>query len=99
MIYFLTLRVFFGYHDFMEALINEKICVVSLFGEGKIKPILFSWRKRIYRVLRVVFTYSKNIGKEKTFYFSVVTEVGSFEISFNQEKFSWEMEKIFGNSK
>lgn len=79
----------------METEIKEKIRVVSLFENGQIKPLLFSWRKRIYKILRVIFSYSKDIGKDKLVYFSVETEEGMFELSFNQGKFSWEIEKIF----
>lgn len=79
----------------METDIREKIKVVSLFENGQIKPILFGWRKRIYKILKVAFSYSKNIGKEKMFYFSVETGGGMFEISFNREKFSWNLEKVF----
>lgn len=79
----------------METEIKEKIRVVSLFENGQIKPLLFSWRKRIYKILRVIFSYSKDIGKDKLVYFSVEAEEGMFELSFNQGKFSWEIEKIF----
>ncbi|HNP89118.1 MAG: hypothetical protein BWY24_00246 [Microgenomates group bacterium ADurb.Bin219] len=77
----------------MEVFIKEKIRVVSLFEAGKIKPLLFSWRKRLYKIIEVAFSYSKNLGQEKVFYFSVQTAGGNFEISFNREKFSWEMER------
>jgi len=87
----------------VQAEIKEKIQVVSLFENGQIKPILFSWRKKIYKILRVVFsyskgsssTYSKNIGREKIFYFSVECGGGMFELSFNREKFWWEIEKVY----
>ena len=79
----------------METSINEKIKVLSLFENGKMKPVVFEWRKRIYKVLRVVFTYSKNVGREKLLYFSVECNSDLFELSFNREKFSWEIEKVF----
>jgi len=91
----LTFRLFFGYYEFVEAEINEKISVVSLFEKGKIKPILFKWQNRLYKILQVAFSYSKNIGKDKFYYFSVQTESGGFELSFNREKFSWNLERIF----
>ena len=79
----------------MQAEIKEKIQVVSFFENGQIKPILFSWRKKIYKILRVVFSYSKDIGREKIFYFSVECCGGMFELSFNREKFWWEIEKVY----
>jgi len=79
----------------VETEIKEKIQVVSLFENGQIKPILFSWHKRIYKVLRVAFSYSKSIGKDKIFYFSVECGGGMFELSFNREKFWWSIEKVF----
>lgn len=80
---------------FVETSIGEKIRVVCLFEDGKIKPLVFSWRKRVYKILQVVFSHSKNIGKERIFYFSVECEGGVFEISFNVNRFSWEIEKAF----
>jgi len=79
----------------VQAEIKEKIQVVSLFENGQIKPILFFWRKKIYKILRVVFSYSKDIGREKIFYFSVECGGGMFELSFNREKFWWEIEKVY----
>lgn len=91
----LTVRVLFGYIKFVETLVNEKIKVVSLFENGQIKPMVFIWRKRVYKVLRLIFTYTKNIGREKILYFSVECGGGVFELSFNREKFSWEINKIY----
>jgi len=87
----------------VETTINEKIRVVSLFEKGELKPLLFSWCNRNYKILRTVFTYckasssaySKDLGREKVFYFSVDTGGGVFELSFNREKFSWSIEKVF----
>ncbi|MGI5825939.1 MAG: hypothetical protein ACOX50_00840 [Patescibacteria group bacterium] len=79
----------------MMASINEKIKVVSLFEGGKMKPFLFSWRNRNYKILQTVFSYSKNVGKDKVIYFSVDTGGAVFELAFNQQKFSWEITKIF----
>jgi len=78
----------------VETEIKEKIRVVSLFENGQIKPLLFSWQNRLYKILQIAFSYSKNLGKEKIFYFSVQTEGGNFEISFNREKFGWELARI-----
>jgi hypothetical protein len=75
--------------------INEKVRVATVFEHGQLKPILFSWRNRNYKIRRTVFSYSKNIGKDKIFYFSVDTGGGVFELSFNREKFSWEITKIY----
>ncbi|MBU2577685.1 hypothetical protein KKA69_02525 [Patescibacteria group bacterium] len=79
----------------MATQINEKVRVVCLFENGKLKPFVFSWRKRNYKILQTVFSYSKNIGKETLVYFSVDTGGAVFELAFNKEKFSWEITKIF----
>lgn len=78
----------------MEENFKEKIKTVCLFENGKMKPILFSWRKRVYKIGRIVFSYSKTIGKDSIFYFSVECEGGVFEISFNSNRFFWQIEKI-----
>ncbi|HUW24652.1 MAG TPA: hypothetical protein VMW04_03425 [Patescibacteria group bacterium] len=79
----------------MTTLINEEIRVATIFENGQIRPIAFSWRNRRYKVLQTVFSYSKNIGREKVFYFSVDTGGAVFELAFNREKFSWEVTKVF----
>jgi len=79
----------------VTTLIDENIRVISLFENGKMKPILFSWRGRNYKVLRTVFSYSKNAGREKIFYFSIDTGGAIFELAFNQERFLWKITKIF----
>lgn len=79
----------------METQIKEKIRVACLFENGQIKPLVFYWRNRICKILRVVFSYSKDIGREKVFYFSVECSGGMFELSFNRDRFSWEIEKVF----
>jgi hypothetical protein len=79
----------------VETSIKEKVKVLSLFETGKIRPVVFLWRHRIYKILHVSFSYSKNVGREKVFYFSVETESGTLELSFNREKFSWEITRIF----
>jgi len=65
------------------------------FPRRGIKPLLFSWQNRLYKILQIAFSYSKNIGKEKIFYFSVETNGGVFELAFNREKFSWELVKAY----
>ncbi|RJR25800.1 hypothetical protein C4578_01015 [Candidatus Microgenomates bacterium] len=79
----------------MDTKINEKVRVVCLFENGRIKPFVFSWRNRNYKILQTVFIYSKNIGSDKITYFSVDTGNAVFELAFNQQKFSWEITKIF----
>jgi len=79
----------------MTTTVQEKIRVVSLFEQGKMKPILFSWRHRNYKILQIAFTYFKNKGEERIFYFTVDTGGAMFELAFSQQKFSWEITKIF----
>lgn len=76
-------------------MVDERIKVVTLFIQGKIKPILFEWQNRIHKILKVNFFYTKAVGKDKVFYFSVETADGAFELSFNREKFGWKIEKVF----
>ncbi len=79
----------------METQIKEKICVACLFENGRMKPLVFFWHNRNYKILRIAFAYSKNLGREKIFYFSVESNNETLEISFNREKFSWTLEKVF----
>jgi hypothetical protein len=79
----------------VETQIREKIKVISVFECGEIKPLIFWWRNRIYKVLKTSFSYDKNIGREKIFFFSIETSTSCLEISFNRDSFVWKIEKIY----
>jgi len=79
----------------METAINEPIKACCLFSSGQIKPIFFLWQKKLYQIQKIVFQFSKKIGREKVFYFSVETETNACQLEFNSEKQTWKLLKIF----
>ena len=80
----------------METFIDEPVRIACLFENGQIKPLVFFWKKRTYKVTGVVFSYSKLVGKDKIYYFSLQCPQGNFELSFNLQKLNWRLEKTYG---
>jgi len=79
----------------MDTEIDEFIETACLFSSGQIKPIFFLWQKKLYQIQRIVFQFTKKIGREKVFYFSVETETNTCQLEFNSEKQTWKLLKIF----
>jgi len=79
----------------MDTEINEFIETTCLFSSGQIKPIFFRWRNKLYKIQKIVFQFTKKIGREKVFYFSVETETNACQLEFNSEKQTWKLLKIF----
>ncbi len=79
----------------MDVEINESVEVACFFSKGQIKPLFFRWRNKLYKIQEIVFQFSKKIGLEKVFYFSVETEVNACQLEFNSEKQTWKLLKVF----
>jgi lipocalin len=75
--------------------IDESIDVVAAFTEGKILPVLFSWRNRRYKNLKVNAMWSRTEGDAKIVNFSVTADNSNlYELCFNTRFFQWSLLKI-----
>jgi len=75
--------------------IFEPIKVLASFSEGKMMPVLFSWRNRKYRISKVTGRWSEYEGEAKRFFFSVITDgVNLYELCFHNRSLAWELLRI-----
>ncbi|MFH1202309.1 MAG: hypothetical protein V1674_05410 [Candidatus Omnitrophota bacterium] len=74
--------------------LNEKICVLALFKNGKIYPKVFYWKSKPYRIKNITYSWQVRLGEDIVSYFSVDAESGLYEISFSSRNFSWGLNKI-----
>lgn len=69
--------------------IMEPIDVIAKFSGGKIRPLLFLWRKRKYKIESVKLAYSAKDGHDRIYYFSVYDGINAFKLAFRLSKMSW----------
>jgi hypothetical protein len=75
--------------------IYESIEVISLFKEGKIKPLRFKWNGRVYRINRLNGHWVNPKGYDKQYYFSLIADNSDyFEIMFDTSSFEWQIARI-----
>jgi hypothetical protein len=76
--------------------IQEPIEVLVKFLEGKIQPMRFRWRGRVFTVSAVTGTWIKRVGEHRVHYFSVGTGTkDSYELSFEARTTRWTLENIY----
>ncbi len=75
--------------------IGDNIDVVAAFTNGKILPILFSWRNRRYINLKVASTWNEKEGESKLVHMTVTADSpNQYEICFNNQNFKWSLVKV-----
>lgn len=73
----------------------DPIEVIALFRCGKVEPIKFRWRERVYRVIKVNGIWKEKDGDSINTYFSIYCDGSEvYEISFNNESQAWRMERL-----
>lgn len=73
--------------------INEKIEVLAWFKNGQIQPKGFVWKDKKYKVERLTYHWQARCGSALISYFSVNTDSGLYQISFNNTSLSWQIDK------
>lgn len=74
--------------------LHEKIDCLALFKSGKITPQRFSWNNKEYEIKTINYHWQERLGQEWIHYFSVNTAADSYQISFNNTSFRWQLDKI-----
>lgn len=76
--------------------VQEPIEVLSRFVEGKIQPVRFRWRGRVYTVSRIVSAWRRRNGDEPEHFFSV--GAGSrehYELCYRPQTSQWTLENVY----
>jgi hypothetical protein len=77
--------------------VQEPIEVLSKFVEGRIQPLRFRWRGRVYTVAEITGTWVRRTGEEDHRFFSVgVGTAHHYEICFRPRSCQWTLEHVHG---
>ena len=75
--------------------INEPVEVIALFRQGKLAPLKFRWRERVYRVNRINGSWNRQEGRSRLFHFAVMSDsTDIYELSYNESSQNWRIEKV-----
>jgi hypothetical protein len=75
--------------------IFEPIEVISLFNEGKIRPLRFKWNGRIYKVNKINGHWVNPQGYTKQHHFSLIADSSDyFEILMDTSNFEWQIARV-----
>jgi len=71
----------------------EPIEVITFFHKGKLEPLRFRWKGRVYRIAKIYSTWTEAKGKKRLNHFSLCTRESPdfFELTFDRQSFSWEL--------
>jgi hypothetical protein len=68
----------------MVTLVEEPVDVSAVFRGGKLRPMAFMWRKRSYKVERVLGSYRSMKGRYLEIYYSVMSDTPEvYELRFS----------------
>jgi hypothetical protein len=88
-----------GFPEESKALIEkiqEPVEVLGKFHEGKIQPLRFRWRGRVFTVTETTGTWVKRVGEHRVHYFSVgVGTQDYYELSYQARTSRWSLENIY----
>jgi hypothetical protein len=75
--------------------INDPIEVIVVFREGKMRPLKFKWRGRVYKIERINGGWMSDEGRNRFLHFSVMADGPDvYEITYNPERFGWKIDRV-----
>ncbi|MBC8204491.1 hypothetical protein ISS30_04185 [bacterium] len=75
--------------------INDPIEVIALFSAGKLQPIKFRWRGRVYKIQRVNGRWESDEGRIRLHHYSVMADSPDvYEITYNPDRFIWKLDRV-----
>ncbi len=75
--------------------INESIEVIALFQRGKLSPLKFRWRDRIYRVQRINGGWASEVGEVNYHHFAVMSDSPDvYELVYNERGHEWRVQRV-----
>jgi|WetSurMetagenome_2_1015567.scaffolds.fasta_scaffold62813_2 hypothetical protein len=78
-----TIKVYALYGD------NPNMGAITKFPHDKLRPVMFIWRNREYRVQDVTYVWREIQGQAEVYHFSVSDGVNVFELSYNAKALDW----------
>jgi len=59
------------------------------FPHDKLRPVMFIWRNREYRVQDVTYVWRETLGQAEIYHFTVSDGATVFELSYNAKALDW----------
>ena len=79
----------------LEAL-NQPIDVITVFAEGKLRPLRFKWRNRVVKVSKVTGEWLRDEGIGPVRYYAVLADNSDyFELAYDIEKTRWRLCRVW----
>ena len=81
--------------------LNENVKVYAIYGDcpsmgtvtkfphDKLRPVMFIWRNREYRVQDVTYVWREIQGQAEVYHFTVSDGASVFELSYNAKALDW----------
>jgi hypothetical protein len=78
----------------MVVFLNEKVKVGVVFKNGGVSPKWFFYRGRKISIKEVTYSWKKKEGETIFLHFSVTDGVNLYDLSFEPEGLSWNLESV-----
>ncbi len=83
--------------------INERVKVYALYKESadrrfphdRLRPVLFIWRNREYKVRDVTYVWRENRGESEVYHFTVSDGANVFELLYNAKNLDWTLAGVY----
>lgn len=75
--------------------IGDNVDVIALFSSGRLEPIKFRWKDRVYGIKRVNGEWMSDVGQTRFHHFSVMTSGPDvYEITYNTQSRDWCLSRV-----
>lgn len=75
--------------------IFEAVDVIAWFHGGKLSPLRFRWREKVYKIIRVNGNWDVDEGKVRFHHFAVQCDGPDvYDLAYNSRAHDWKLEKV-----
>lgn len=83
--------------------LNENVKVYAIYKEtgdrqfphDRLRPVMFIWRNREYRVQDVTYVWREAQGQAEVYHFTVSDGANVFELSYNAKALDWTISGVY----
>ena len=75
--------------------IGDKLEMIALFRDGRIQPLKFKWRSRVYKIQRVNGEWVSDEGQTRLYHYSIMTSGPDvYELTYNSGTRGWILNRV-----
>jgi hypothetical protein len=75
--------------------IGDPIEVISLFQNGRQRPLRFRWKNSVYNVSQVNGGWTSDLGTQRRLHYSVCADGDDvYELCFSLDTLGWELSRV-----